>query len=183
MIDVVALQVRIGLVSTVRGLKHLYPDFNRIDRSLRESMDWSAFIDLYGGWSYDKVSGHKDDDTANGSPRGIWLGMLLVPEDFANAAVDLFPEQCNILSDAQAKKFYEDRVTVDQPDDFEDTEALQAMAARLVIEEKLGITPSAKESNRRVDALNPDKRQRGIRKNETKTWEGYKSKKGLKTKR
>lgn len=179
MTELVSLQVKIGLGPGTRGVRHAYPDFNKIDKSVRQSMDWSAYIDQFDGWHYDSVSGHVDDDPANDSPRGTWLGMLLVPEEFANQAVALFPSQCKILTDAQAERFYEDRVTVGQQGYIEDVEALQALAARLTIEEKLNITPTAEEVQRRKDMLDPNKKQRGIMKNEMKKWSDYKAKRGV----
>lgn len=178
--DLIPLRVKIGLKRDRRnGNVHAYPDFNQLSAVQQSGLDWSAYIDQFGGWHYDSVAGHIDDDPTNDSPRGVWLGMLLVPEAFANAAVELFPDQCQILTEQQAERFYEDRVTVDQPENHEDVEALQAIAARLTIEKELGITPSNEEKQRRRDALDPTKKQRGLTKNEMKRWTDYKAKRGL----
>jgi hypothetical protein len=115
-VELTAIKVKIGLQNKDGRLEHAYPNFNSIAPALRQSMDWSLFIDLFGGWKYDKVAGHQEDDVAGGSPRGVWFGLLLVPADFATEAVALFPGEVSKLSGVDATTFYESRVTVNQPE-------------------------------------------------------------------
>lgn len=173
--DLIPLKVTIGLKHEKRKRLHAYPDFNQIPENLRDGMDWSHFVDQYGGWQYDKVSGHDHEDTPNGSPRGVWIGMLLVPEDFANEAVSRFPDQCLILDETQASQFYEGRVTVNQPDVFEDTEVLQAIAAK----RSAGI----EEDDDDRAALGPDNPRRGRRRNKRKRFADMLQNRGLKIKK
>jgi len=169
----VVIKVKIGLKSIKGKTSHGFPDFNSIRDNVAswdDGSDWSHFVDRFGGWHYDGVAGHNDEDSANGSPRGVWLGMLIVPSDFAEEAVKAFPEQVSVIAETDAQGFYENRVTADQSEIIEDVEALQAIAAK----KSLGIEDAAD-----VNSLNPDHPQRGRRRNKTKTWAGYKQQRGI----
>tara|TARA_Y100000034_G_scaffold115279_1_gene152275 strand:- start:1680 stop:2234 length:555 start_codon:yes stop_codon:yes gene_type:complete len=163
----VPLKVTIGLA--VKGGKktHDFPNFNSLSADLRDNMDWSEFVDQYGGWHYDQVSGHADDDTASGSPSGTWVGMLLVPRAFADAAVVSFSSQCSIINEVAAESFYQDRAHIRDPEVREDLTSLQAIAAK----RQLGMAEDADD----LRALDPDHPQSGRRRNLNKTWEGFKT--------
>ena len=149
--NLVPLKVTIGLRTTGNRREHDHPEFNLIPADLRGNMDWSHYIDQFGGWKYDNVSGH---DTADDeSPHGVWLGLICVPEAFAEKAVELFPDQCEILDDAKAGDFYEKRHTVNQPEIHEDADT--------------------------ANALDPDHPHRGRRRNKTKRWDDYKTERGV----
>lgn len=167
-IELVPLKVNIGLQS---DRTHDFPQFNEIAANLRENMDWAYFVDKYGGWHYDQVAGHDDDDVANDSPVGTWIGVILVPDDFAQAAVTQFPIQCSILTELTVETFYENRAHARDPIAFEDTEVLQAIAAK----RSLGIAEDQNDRN----ALNLDHPQRGRRRNKNKTWADFKQQKGI----
>lgn len=167
--ELVPLKVTIGLKTEKKKRLHAYPPFNEIPEAMRDGMDWSHFVDQHGGWHYDKVAGHDTEDAE--SPRGTWHGLLLVPEDFATEAVNRWPEQCSILNEAQSERFYEDRVTVNQPDIQEDAEVLQIIAAK----RQAGI----EESDDDRKALDPDNPRRGRTKNKTKKWADMLTHKGL----
>jgi hypothetical protein len=150
-----------------------------LDARLRDHADWSIFVDKFGGWMYDKEAGHSDHDPVDvgddrfDSPNGTWLGMLLVPEDFANAAVKMFPTQCEIIDEAKAECFYEVRCAAHQPAVHEDVEVLQAMAAK----KALGQLDA--EGEEFVTAMDADHPSRGRRVNKMKTWAGMKEKRGV----
>lgn len=169
--DLVPLKVTIGLKTEKNKRFHAFPAFNEIPAETRDNMDWSHFVDQYGGWHYDKVSGHDHEDTPNGSPRGVWIGLLLVPEDFAADAVTRFPAQCQIVNEEAAETFYEGRVTIEQPEIEEDLEVLQAIAAK----RGAGIEESADD----LAALDPDNPRRGRRRNKTKRWADMLAHRGL----
>lgn len=171
--DLVPLKVTIGLKTEKKKRFHAYPPFNELPEALRDGMDWSYFVDQHGGWHYDKVSGHNEEDAE--SPRGVWHGMLLVPEGFANEAISRWPEQCSILNEAQAERFYEDRVTVNQPEIQEDAEALQIIAA------KHGAGIAETEDDKA--ALDPDNPRRGRTRNKTKKFADMLTHRGLKLKK
>ena len=148
---------------------HRHPAFNKIAPHLRGGVDWSYYVDRFGGWKYDRTCGHADAD--EDSPHGCWLGMLCVPKEFADEAVKLFPKQCRIMTDAEAASFYEGRHTVHQPNIHEDSEVLQRIAHRRTI----GIDDD--EDIRK--ALDVDSPHRGRRRNTNKKWADYKTNRGF----
>lgn len=172
--ELVPIKVRIGLKSVKSKMLHAHPDFNTLPEELRDGLDWSHYVDKFGGWKYDNVAGHSDHDPDNDSPNGMWLGMLLVPEAFAQAAVEKFPEQCFFLTETECERFYEDRHTFDQPEINDDTETLQAVAAKRAA----GIPEDDQDRN----AMDPDNPMRGRRRNKTKTFAGYKQQRGISVK-
>lgn len=175
--ELVCLKVKIGAKQETgkRGESRrvaAYPSFNELPDGIRDGMDWSHFVDQYGGWHYD-CCGHDEEDEE--SPRGMQWGMILVPEDFANAAVERWPDQCSILDGRQAEAFYESRVTRDEPDVIEDLDVLQVIAAK----RQAGL---AEDDSDRA-ALDPDNPKRGRRKNDRKKFADMLKKRGLKLKK
>jgi hypothetical protein len=173
--DLAPLKITIGLKMSKdrRGKErrvHAYPPFNEIPEAMRDRMDWSHFVDQHGGWMYDKVRGHNEEDAE--SPRGVWHGLLLVPEDFANEAAKRWPQQCEIINEVQAERFYHARVTVLQPEINEDPEVLQIIAAK----RQAGIPESEDDKA----AMDPDNPRRGRTKNKLKNWSDMLAHKGLK---
>ena len=150
-----------------------YPNFNALDAAVRDNMDWSIFVDKHGGWHYDQVAGHADDDPAESSPVGVQWGMLVVPEGFADAAVALFPAGVSILNDADATTFYNDRGHIRDPAITENLEVLQAIVA------KRSFVPPIPEDQQDRDALDPDHPATGRRRNKLKTWADFKTKRGI----
>lgn len=166
--ELVPLQVKIGLKA---NRQHAFPPFNELDSALRDNMDWSNFIDKFGGWHYDQVAGHADDDPIHDSPRDTWLGLLLVPEDFAQAAVAAWPSLCSIRTESEAKKLYDERCHIRDPEIREDTDVLQAIKAKRDL--------SIAEDQADRDALDPDHPTRGRRRNNKKTFAGFKAAEGI----
>jgi hypothetical protein len=167
--ELVPLKVKIGLKSDGGKKLHAFPNFNQIDAALRDNMDWSYFIDKFGGWHYDQVSGHVDDDVD--SPRDNWNGMFCAPNNFAQAAVSMFPAQCSMLTEAEAEDFYNNRGHIRDSTIKEDTTILQSIKAK----RDLGII----EDQADKDALNPDHPSSGRRRNRRKTWAGFKAAEGI----
>jgi len=166
--DLVPLQVKIGLKG---NRQHDFPPFNELDAALRDGMDWSHFVDKFGGWHYDQVAGHSDDDSVNGSPVGTWLGLLLVPDDFAEAAVARWPTRCFIKTEVEAEALYNERCHIRDPEIREDTDVLQAIVAKRALD--------IPEDQADLDALNPDHPAPGRRRNTRKTWSDFKSAEGV----
>lgn len=167
--ELVPLKVKIGLKSEGGKRLHAFPDFNQIDASLRDNMDWSYYIDKFGGWHYDQISEHADDDVD--SPKDNWDGMFCVPSDFAQAAVAMFPAQCSICIETEAEDFYDNRGHVRESEIKEDVSILQSIKAK----RDLGIA----EDQADIDALNPDHPAPGRRRNKRKTWIGFKAAEGV----
>ncbi len=164
--ELVPLKVKIGLKNNGH---HQFPNFNELNPALRDNVDWSVFVDKTGGWHYDQICGHAEEDVT--SPHGNWNGMLLVPADFANAAVAAFPSTCAILTEVEAEKFYNERAHVREPAIKEDVETLQAIVAKTA----LGVVQDQGD----IDALDPDHPASGRRRNKKKTFVGFKTQQGI----
>lgn len=143
-----------------------WPNFNAIESSLRDHKPWSKFIDASGiGWLYDKV-----ENLGTGAENGV--ACTLVPEDFANAAVALFPTIVSILDEADFEVFHDTRAMVRTPIEHLDTDILQGIVARKQLED-LGIAPAPSQEivEARTKCLDPsEQNHRGIRKNLKKKW-------------
>lgn len=169
--ELAAIKVRIGIkTSGAKAGHHQYPDFGQLPCVVAGGMDWSRYVDLHGeGWHYDNISGHRDDD--DDSPFGQQFGMLLVPAEFAEQAVAMFPATVSRLSESECSIFYESRVTARQPEFLENVETLQAIAAK----RQIGLP----ETEADKDAINPDHPSPGIVRNPRKAWADFKQKCGL----
>ncbi len=162
--ELTPLLVIIGL----EGGSHRFPPFN--DLPLPDKIDWSHYVDQFGGWHYDQT-GLRDHDPDNDSPRGVWLGMLLVPDDFAQAAVTNWPDQCRILTEPECESFYQERVHGRDSEELIDTDRLNGIVAK----DNLGLARTAHDSR----ALDPNDDTPGITINKMKQWAEYKSKRGI----
>ena len=116
--ELAAIKVKIGIKKTGRNAgHHEFPDFNRLPIVQTSGMDWSRYVDAYGeSWHYDKVSGHRDDDVD--SPFGNWDGMLIVPVEFADEAVQMFPELVSRLTEMECGEFYDSRCHANESEFF-----------------------------------------------------------------
>lgn len=191
MAELVPLRIKIGL--NEQG-QHKFPNFDQISPSIRKGMDWSKYVDKYGlGWHYDKVDGHGEG--IYGSEE--WGGYLVVPEDFANAAVALFPNEVEIRNETDFENFYNDRAHVREPELQYDLETLQGieLKSRILREfvedgddhplvsaeakakkaagQKVKLSDILSENDKK--ALDPDSPEPGIRKNKRKKWQDFKA--------
>ena len=149
--------IKIKIVrGTTQGM--VYPDFNTLDPSVRDNMNWSRFFDKKGiGWCYDQV----DNMCSTGNE--FEFGVALVPPAFAAAAIASFPTLVSAMNEAAFQTFYNTKSRVAEPDMHYDNETLQAMSAA----ESLGHTISAGQKNKSLD---PDDLTPGIIRNRKKTW-------------
>ena len=148
-----------------------WPNLNLVNIDTRGGKVWSKFVDSDGiGWLYDKV-----DNLGTGADYGT--ACTLVPKDFAEAAVALYPEVISIIDEATFETFHDDRAMVKSVIEHLDTEILQGIAARVALEDaEIAPAPSAEIVAARAKCLDPsDQDHRGIRKNMKKTWEDNKS--------
>lgn len=145
--------------------KCLYPDFNQLAVVKQSGLDWSQYIDQNGsGWLYDKKCGHAEVDVD--SPSGIWLGMLLIPEQFALEAIAKFPDRIVRMTEAAAETFYNNRHACKMPDEDIDSDILQGIK----LKQELGLTPTENQQK----ALDPEDDTPGIRRNKKKKWVDFK---------
>jgi len=167
--DLVAIKVKIGRHN---NKKAKYPDFNKLDIVKRSGTDWSIYIDVEGsGWLYD-CCGHDEED--GDSPAGQQWGMLLISEQFADEAVNMFPGECFFMTDVEAEHFYNHKCAKDVDEEDIDVETLQ----KIKLKKDLGLQLTD-EDNESLDVMND---RRGIRKNWRKKFQDFKSKRAFNVK-
>lgn len=165
--DLVPIKVHIGLKNNGHAK---YPNFNGLASVKATGLDWSQYVDVHGsGWLYD-TCGHKEEET--GSPLGCQLGMLLVPEAFANEASAEF-STVDILTETEAEDFYEDNHGKHFDEEDLDKDVLQAIKTK----QDMSIPLTAQQNS----ALNPNSETPGVRKNYRKKWTDFKEKKAFVT--
>ena len=133
-------------------------------------MDWAYFIDVFGcGMHYSKqivTSNAQDID---------WCATCL-PESFVRAAVQTFPDDVIVLTEAEWEKFYDEDVHFGDETEHLDVATLQGILARVQLE-ALGIAPPPSDEilALRKQCLDPECIHKpGIRKNMRKTWKQFK---------
>jgi hypothetical protein len=145
-----------------------YPDFNQIDEAIRKGMDWAYYIDSFGiGMQYDKACGHKE---VGSTPFGQQCCVVAVFEDFADAALALFPDDLTELTSAEFEDFYNNKAHAHEPAEHVDKDVLEAIEQK----EKLGLPVPEKAA-----AIDVNSEARGIRKNHNKLWADKKIKTGM----
>jgi hypothetical protein len=170
--NLVALKFNAGLHTDSKNghkIGHAkYPDFNQVSLATRKGMDWCNYIDTHGiGMQYDKGCGHKEEgDTRYGEQSCV----VAVLQDFATEALALFPTELTQLTPVEFETFYNDKAHAHEPADNIDQDVMDAIK----VKEDLAI--AVPEKVNAIDRNHPD---RGIRKNDRKTWSDYKAKVGV----
>ena len=160
------------------GLKannfHDYPDWNQLPlaRVRGERPEDHQIVK----WHYDKTSGH-DDETV-GSPRGTQLGMMVVTDTFATEAVAAFPGVVTIMTEVEARDFYENKAVIHLSADRVSADVLTGLKARRDLMVDLGQSTVALDAQI-TKALDPDDAEPGVRKNPRKTFDELKTDTGL----
>lgn len=157
---------------------HKYPEFNVLPGSVRANMDWSHYIDRYGlGWHYDKLSGFGESDAYNPDPL-IWIGCLVIPKPFADAAVEKFPELCKIIDEDEFEKFYDDRAHGHEEELTINDDRINAIGTLLQLKKEFGIDSPVLEKSNIAAMLDPDHPTPGVHRNHHWSWELWKKKTG-----
>lgn len=176
MADLAAIKVKIGVRKDGTAK---YPAFNALPVVQAYGADWSVYIDREGmGWMYDYI-GHDDEDPA--SPRGQQWGLLLIPEQFAIEAVAQFPGDCTRMTEAECESFYDNQSAVTQPDEIVDVSALEGLERKLRLANEINAPPPTINAIKAeiTDALDPDKPNRGVKKNHNSKYAWLKANKGI----
>lgn len=161
--ELVPLKVKIGLAFNGHAL---YPDFNSLPVVQESGLDWSRFVDLFGlGWHYDKTSGHKEQSVD--SPFGQQLGVLIVPKNFVKQAIAMFPDTCARITETELENFYDNKSHAHEPDELFDMAVLKGIKIKHDLDIPL--------TTQQLDALDPEKDTRGIRRNKRRRWTDYKA--------
>jgi len=165
--EVLAIKVKIKIKTNGHAE---YPDFNALQVVIDSGMDWSYYVDSHGlGWHYDKTSGLKDNTVD--SPMGEQWGMLIVPEEFRDQALAMFPSLVTAMDETEIEDFYNNKAHAHEPDEIFNTEILNGIK----LKQDLGLTLTQNQ----LDALDPNTDVPGIRKNKNKLWSDFKVKKDL----
>jgi len=153
----VPIKVKIGLKKNGHCL---YPDFNSLPVVQEAGQDWANYV---GQWYYDNKCGHAEVDEC--SPEGCWCGMLLIPEEFANQAKDKFPDEIEILSEADAEKFYNERHALHFADEDINVKLIEGISLKKSLDIPL--------TSHQMRAIDPEDEIKGITKNKNKTWKDH----------
>lgn len=169
--ELVPIKVRIGLKDNGHAK---YPDFNKLEAGVRKNLDWSTYIDRFGiGWHYDKTCGHREfregDDF--GDSFGEHCGCLCVPEDFAKAAVSMFPNDVKFLDETEMQDFYDNKAHVHEAEEHVDEQAMKAFEIKHRV---MGM--AAMEDVAYLAAIDPENPAPGIRRNRSRYWDDFKGK-------
>ena len=144
------------------GIK--WPDWNSLAPSTFNNKKPSVFIDQEGmGWHYNKIA-----NLGTGADFGE--AVTAVPAAAAGAMATL--PDCELVSDeATFEDFYDTKAHAHEPATLEDTDVLQAIAAK----RQIGFKETASDRA----ALDPDNPRSGVRRNQTKTWQRFKTQRNI----
>ena len=161
-INLVPIKIEIGRKATPRGgATNDYPDFNNISLAIRRGLDWAAYVDTHGSrMLYGKI--------LEGNSQ---FCVMCVPEDFALAALAMFPTQVTEMNETDLEIWYDTNAASEFLDENRDVDVMQAIKTR----RDLGIADTQDE----IDALNPQNPKPGIRENPLKNWVRLKAKRNL----
>ena len=172
MVQAVPIKVLIGLRSNGEAD---HPDWTQLPLQAQDGERHESHQIVK--WAYDKTSGH---DTATvDSPRGQQYGMLLVTQTFADQAVVMFPALVTVMTEIEAKDFWENKAHSHLPDEKRNADELSALHAEFILVRDLAVEfpGNTKLQNRLVTlktslqkALDPDDSTPGVRKNLMRRW-------------
>jgi len=169
----VPLKVKIGL----RANGHAdHPDWQKLPLALEEDPADHMVI----SWKYDNTSGHKEETPD--SPYGMQWGMIMTTEKFAKEAVATFPELVTVMTEVEAKAFWEDKHTVDMAENKTNNEVLTALKNELDLKKELAQDTTELKA-KIAKAIDPNDTEPGIRKRPDKTWTDAKSNLGVEIKK
>ncbi len=174
--NLVPLQIEVGIEDETGHAK--YPNFNLVSSVARKGMDWSKYLDAYGGgMHYDKTSGHKEESVD--SPYGNQICCMCVLQDFATEALALFPDTVKAITPLEFEAFYDDKAHAHEPDENIDTEVLNGLNAQRTL--KVALTQDTTALDVKIaKALDPtNKEEAGVKKNLRKKWLDVKAVSGV----
>jgi len=153
-----------------------YPEFSALPPGTMRGLPWERFVDVCGGWVYDKPSGFGEADDYNPDP-DVYFGLIAAPADFASACVDRFPGRCAVLTAAELAAYW-DRAHAHTEDQRVDARVLDGVRALYGDPAGLdldgdGVPDGVKK------ALDPDHPAPGIVANVRKTWDRFAARQNL----
>lgn len=180
----VPIKVKIGLrrVPVRAGRKEKrteadHPDWNLVpfptngEHVKGDGNDETDFV--MGSWHYDKTPGAGHQEKRSDSPMGMQWGMRLVTPQFAVNAVATFPDVVTIMTEAAAKKFFDERAYAHVPVTRVQGDALADLKAELELREATGLDTTEIKA-RVVKALDPgDPTEPGVEYQLIKYWDDH----------
>lgn len=191
--EIVVLRVRIHreLRQRRRGtrLENVYPDFNTLPEEVRtppgasSPLDWAIYADQVGwGWLYDNVSGFGFSDEVNPN-RDLIYGCIGVLEDFAQAAVEAFPDTCEIMDPDEFVAWRSERALSGIERVRYNHERLAGLQAAIGLAKELEDHATLAELKVQArKALDPDDKFPGINANERLDWDTFARGRGIRLK-
>jgi hypothetical protein len=162
----VAIKVKIGL--KLDGSAD-YPNWKDLPMVVANQHDENPFQIVK--WRYD-CCGHAEDTPD--SPAGQQWGMMIVTEQFANEAVAMYPAQVNIMTEIDARAFWNNNVNKKTPADRVNSKALTDLNAELALRKSLTQDTTVLEA-KIIKALNrDDDTESGVSKNKEKDFDDAK---------
>lgn len=161
MADGVPILVKIGV--DARNY-HVYPDWTLLPLAAagqtKEEKEALVSAQQIVKWQTDNVFSHNDDGPD--SPKGTWLGMMIVTEEYADQAVAMFPGVVTIMKEAEAKAFWEERVYIAVAPVKYDVDYLQGLKLEYELR-TIAKLDTVEVEARIVSALDPTTKAPGIR--------------------
>jgi hypothetical protein len=171
--QLIPLKVKLSYADEIK-----YPDFNQVPSVLRKGLDWRKYFDFFGGWHYDRVCGFGQVDATNPDP-DAWYGVVFVEVPFAEEAVRLWPNLCEVLTELQAATFYDERSHIKDAAVKYDAEMLNGIRAKYDITGKFTPADVAKMDSNDKESIDPEHPTPGVIRNRTKTLADFKSTRGM----
>lgn len=168
--------LRIKIKQGANGL--VYPDLNQVASELRKHMEWTKYVDLCGGWHYDKPSGHGEVDGYNPDPE-IWFGVIVVDADFADAAEALYPELCDVLTEAEFEVYHDERAHAHEPEHKYNPDVMNGIRAKYGIAGALTHADPLITSVADREALDPSHPAPGVVRNRRRRYADFKLNRGI----
>jgi len=143
-----------------------YPDFQGVLQIFKDSPGYKG-----GKIHYDQTSGLGMD--SDHSPFGVFWGIKLVDEEFARQAIEAFPDRVTVLSDEEAKDFWENRAYFSTSELSHDVEQLQSLKAEYDLKVIIG-QDTVELETKIAKALDPDDSEPGVKRNLVVKWDTMK---------
>ena len=191
--EIVVLKVRLHreFVQRRRGqrLENVYPDFNRLPPEVRtppwssSPLDWAVYVDQVGwGWVYDNVSGFGFSDEVN-PDRGTIYGCIGVCQEFADAAVAMFPDTCEVMDPDEFVVWRTERGMPNADRVRYDHERLMGLSAAVSLAKEVGDQQRLGELVAEArKALDPSDEAPGVSHNRMADWDTFAAKRGIRLK-
>lgn len=164
--------IRIKILKNPDGSMN-YPDFRHTLQIFVDIPDYKS-----GQLHYDKT----DCKTVTpNSPAGQRWGLKLVDKRFAQEAIAEFPTRVTVLTEPEAKTFWDEKVYAHIDANRVNSVVIQDLTNQVILAKEAGLTTElAALTARAAKAIDPNDPEPGVQTNPLKTFDGMKSAQGVK---